>query len=1096
MATVEMTLTASHAMVNIAAPAAPPVMAHAEVFNGAIPGPTINLVKGDTLIVRLINELDHELSIHWHGIELANSADGTEVTQGPVAPLFAVPPPPPAPIGGTYLYKFIVKRAGLFWYHPHHHGSINRTFRGLYGMIVVTDDVAENALILANVIPDAASTQQIVLSDITVCKAVGSNPADTYDTSVITTWPWAGGGSLPAQPAPGPFHLCEANLVTPAQGAHDDEGNPTAVSYGADDVPSLIRGPGRVNEGQTVLTNGVNVGARAGSPDIPGAVDVNALTIPVAEGQTLRLQLANCAVIRYFRLRLTDAGGGKIDLIRIGGEGGLLTNAVKEGGTIAGFITKYDDGEILLAAGSRADVTAMIPAGTAGTTLTLWTLDFQRTGQPAESFWTRTPSVPVLHLAVAGAASGPTIADSTPILAAIGGSVPPLGAPDDVFIDAAAVGKVGTDDPIEITLPPGFNSNASGFEGFDPYTTAPHYDKSRFALIGKTLQVTVKNNSTAHHPYHLHGFSFQPVSLTHATDPPFNWTYNEFRDNLDIPGGYTLTFRVHLEDRELVDGATMGGALGRWLYHCHIFFHHHHGMISELVVCGAPDCIEKPDIDVNGSWAYSPDALTPVTRTGRFYHRDSLAVTLSTTLGTIAPVGPVVASPAGDDWTWSFLGSPQTTYVYGTATDSNLREDQTVWRIKIGPPDDGADIGDPHIHTVDGKRYDFQAAGEFTLLRDPENGLEIQARQTPVLAANPITDSYSGLKTCVSVNTAVAARVGEHRISYQPYRERDRLLLFVDCKPVDIPRQGLDLGANRVTAEEVNGGGVAIRVDYASYAVLVITPYFWTTYGVWLLNVSVARTPADRGVMGAIPTGTWLPALANGSTVGPMPGGLAERFDVLYRTFADSWRVTDESSLFEYMPGTSTATFTDRNWPAGEPPCKLLPQFEVPGGTPVLQGMDVKRAEKVCRNVKNEGLHQDCVFDVATTGDEVFALGAELAQEIRLRGSGVTVTVDNGHGKPGEPVCFTATVSSLYPEGGKAKGSVTFIVDGVAGRAVKLDGHGQAKHVVRGFKAGEHRIRAVYAGHGKRGLKPCSSATLVHMVGERPPHAGGGGHSH
>ena len=50
---------------------------------------------------------------------------------------------------------------------------------------------------------------------------------------------------------------------------------------------------------------------------------------------------------------------------------------------------------------------------------------------------------------------------------------------------------------------------------------------------------------------------------------------------------------------------TLGGALGRWLFHCHIFFHHHHGMISELVVTD-PDGKEKPNVNVGGSWAYAP----------------------------------------------------------------------------------------------------------------------------------------------------------------------------------------------------------------------------------------------------------------------------------------------------------------------------------------------------------------------------------------------------------------------------------------------------------------------------------------------------------
>src|SRR5262249_37855545 len=65
----------------------------------------------------------------------------------------------------------------------------------------------------------------------------------------------------------------------------------------------------------------------------------------------------------------------------------------------------------------------------------------------------------------------------------------------------------------------------------------------------------------------------------------------------------------------------------------------------------------------------------------------------------------------------------------------------------------GNQIGDPHVHTVDGVAYDFQAVGEFTLLRNGA-AMEIQVRQTPVATANPITDGYSGLTACVSLNTA------------------------------------------------------------------------------------------------------------------------------------------------------------------------------------------------------------------------------------------------------------------------------------------------------------------------------------------------------
>ena len=65
------------------------------------------------------------------------------------------------------------------------------------------------------------------------------------------------------------------------------------------------------------------------------------------------------------RLRLTDNAGTLIPLIRVGGEGGLLDNAVMRAHPsrqVGDFDTQYDHGEIMLPPGSRADVVAAIPA--------------------------------------------------------------------------------------------------------------------------------------------------------------------------------------------------------------------------------------------------------------------------------------------------------------------------------------------------------------------------------------------------------------------------------------------------------------------------------------------------------------------------------------------------------------------------------------------------------------------------------------------------------------------------------------------------------------------------------------------------------------
>jgi FtsP/CotA-like multicopper oxidase with cupredoxin domain len=150
---VETTITSQEATVDVGNG----VMAHAQTFNGTIPGPTFRLKVGDTVIVHYKNELAKPSGIHWHGIELSNTMDGTPFTQNQVPP------------GKEFLYKFTVSRPGIFWYHPHHHASTNQVFKGLYGLILVADP-NEAALQASGTLPPAAQTKPVVLSDVTVCK--------------------------------------------------------------------------------------------------------------------------------------------------------------------------------------------------------------------------------------------------------------------------------------------------------------------------------------------------------------------------------------------------------------------------------------------------------------------------------------------------------------------------------------------------------------------------------------------------------------------------------------------------------------------------------------------------------------------------------------------------------------------------------------------------------------------------------------------------------------------------------------------------------------------------------------------------------------
>lgn len=93
-------------------------------FNNQLPGPVLRANVGDTLVVRLTNDLNEATMIHWHGISLPAAMDGTDATQRPVQP------------GEIFEYRFVVPDAGTFWYHSHMNETVQME-RGLYGALIV-----------------------------------------------------------------------------------------------------------------------------------------------------------------------------------------------------------------------------------------------------------------------------------------------------------------------------------------------------------------------------------------------------------------------------------------------------------------------------------------------------------------------------------------------------------------------------------------------------------------------------------------------------------------------------------------------------------------------------------------------------------------------------------------------------------------------------------------------------------------------------------------------------------------------------------------------------------------------------------------------
>ncbi|WP_350339744.1 multicopper oxidase family protein [Actinotalea lenta] len=100
-------------------------------YNGTVPGPTLRMRPGDRLRVHLANELDEPTNLHTHGLLVSPTDNGDN-------PFLRVAP------GETFDYEITLPAdhpPGLFWYHPHHHGTVaDQVFAGLYGAILIDDD--------------------------------------------------------------------------------------------------------------------------------------------------------------------------------------------------------------------------------------------------------------------------------------------------------------------------------------------------------------------------------------------------------------------------------------------------------------------------------------------------------------------------------------------------------------------------------------------------------------------------------------------------------------------------------------------------------------------------------------------------------------------------------------------------------------------------------------------------------------------------------------------------------------------------------------------------------------------------------------------
>ncbi len=184
--------------------------------------------------------------------------------------------------------------------------------------------------------------------------------------------------------------------------------------------------------------------------------------------------------------------------------------------------------------------------------------------------------------------------------------------------------------------------------------------------------------------------------------------------------------------------------------------------------------------------------------------------------------------------------------------------------------------GEPHIRTFDGFDYDFQAAGEFVLVRSTSGDMELQTRQEPLASGH------------VTVNTAIAVRIGGSVVEVNEYE------VVVDGRAQ--PRSDF-VGHDPPDGGTVRASGGTIRFTWQDGSALSYVGRSAVVGLAPLLGGSV------EGLLGDF-DGDPRDDLIDSSGRSLREDGRLT-YDEIYTDLAAAWLVTDEASLFTYPTGAN-----------------------------------------------------------------------------------------------------------------------------------------------------------------------------------------------
>jgi hypothetical protein len=281
------------------------------------------------------------------------------------------------------------------------------------------------------------------------------------------------------------------------------------------------------------------------------------------------------------------------------------------------------------------------------------------------------------------------------------------------------------------------------------------------------------------------------------------------------------------------------------------------------------------------------------------------------------------------------------------------------------------EFNDPRYITIDGKSLEFQAAGEFTLLESLNDDYKIQIRQQPV-GNDPLKNASNA--------TAVATILGGKRVGL--YQDSQQLL--IDGVPTTIPdNEYIFVGEGRIYRE---GNRYSFVYPKGDQLIATMTEN--------RINVSLFLSPERRdtvrGIFGTYNDNPDDDLLKSDGTVLTSPISPEQ----LYGEYADSWRVGQTESLFDYQPGEDTNKFTISNYPRKK--VKLSD----------LDPADIQKAEELIGDrITDPTIRETAIIDLVLTDFDPEVI--EAAINVPSPQSSVIIRVD-----PETKADFTSTFAN------------------------------------------------------------------------------------